>query len=122
MLPRKGVGLSFFYPSILCIPKDINPVCLSLLFWKERNNGKPHESNALQVDSFLFRKHLCIAFEKLDVNLFELLKRNAFKGLSLTTVQVVGRVNGFGAHSAMDIARRTTCVIAGAHAAQERSS
>ena len=26
------------------------------------------------LDFFLFRKHLCLVFEKLDVNLFELLK------------------------------------------------
>jgi dual specificity protein kinase YAK1 len=40
------------------------------------------------VDYFLFCKHLCLVFEKLDVNLFELLKRNAFRGLSLSLVQV----------------------------------
>ncbi len=50
----------------------------------------PHDERHIvrMLDSFLFRKHLCIVFEKLDVNLFELLKRNAFKGLSLPTVQV----------------------------------
>lgn len=50
----------------------------------------PHDERHIvrMIDSFLFRKHLCIVFEKLDVNLFELLKRNAFKGLSLSTVQV----------------------------------
>lgn len=40
------------------------------------------------VDYFLHRKHLCLVFEKLDVNLFELLKRNAFRGLSLQLVQL----------------------------------
>jgi dual specificity protein kinase YAK1 len=40
------------------------------------------------IDFFLFRKHLCLVFEKLDVNLFELLKRNSFRGLSLSLVQV----------------------------------
>lgn len=40
------------------------------------------------VDYFLHRKHLCLVFEKLDGNLFELLKRNAFRGLSLQLVQL----------------------------------
>ncbi|KAL6755195.1 kinase-like domain-containing protein, partial [Haematococcus lacustris] len=40
------------------------------------------------LDFFLHRKHLCLVFEKLDVNLFELLKRNAFRGLSLSLVQM----------------------------------
>ena len=31
------------------------------------------------VDFFLFRRHLCLVFEKLDVNLFELLRRNGFR-------------------------------------------
>lgn len=33
------------------------------------------------------RGHLCLTFEKLDVNLFELLKRNGFRGLSLRLLQ-----------------------------------
>lgn len=46
------------------------------------------------TDFFLFRKHLCLVFEKLDVNLFELLKRNGFRGLSLQLVQVGPRAAG----------------------------
>ena len=42
-------------------------------------------------DFFLYRKHLCLVFEQLDVNLFELLKRNAFRGLSLNLVQLFVR-------------------------------
>ncbi len=34
-------------------------------------------------DAFLHRNHLCLAFEQLGINLFELLKRNCFRGLSL---------------------------------------
>ncbi len=40
------------------------------------------------VDYFLYARHLCLVFEKLDMNLFELLKRNAFRGLSLNLVQL----------------------------------
>lgn len=59
------------------------------------------------VDSFIFRKHLCIVFEKLDVNLFELLKRNAFKGLSLPTVQV-RRLGGMPCWPCQ-LSRQATC-------------
>jgi hypothetical protein len=50
----------------------------------------PHDTHHIvrMIDFFLFRKHLCLVFEKLDVNLFELLKRNSFRGLSLSLVQV----------------------------------
>jgi len=35
------------------------------------------------LDAFLHRRHLCLAFEQLGINLFELLKRNGFRGLSI---------------------------------------
>jgi len=35
------------------------------------------------LDCFSWRKHLCLVFELLSVNLYELLKHNHFKGLSL---------------------------------------
>lgn len=34
-------------------------------------------------DAFLHRRHLCLSFERLGLNLFELLKRNGFRGLSV---------------------------------------
>ncbi len=37
------------------------------------------------VDFFLYRKHLCLVFEKLDVNLFELLRRNGFRCAAAAT-------------------------------------
>lgn len=36
---------------------------------------------------FMFRKHLCISFEMLSFNLYELLKSNSFEGLSLSIVR-----------------------------------
>jgi dual specificity protein kinase YAK1 len=35
------------------------------------------------LDAFLHRRHLCLVFEQLGINLFELLKRNGFRGLSI---------------------------------------
>lgn len=37
--------------------------------------------------SFLFRKHLCLTFELLSINLYEFLKANDFSGLSLNLVR-----------------------------------
>jgi len=35
------------------------------------------------ADYFVFRKHLCLVFELLSVNLYELVKQNQFRGISL---------------------------------------
>ncbi|KAJ0970948.1 hypothetical protein J5N97_018907 [Dioscorea zingiberensis] len=42
-------------------------------------------------DYFVFQRHLCIAFEMLGNNLFELIKMNHFKGLSLSIVQMFSK-------------------------------
>ncbi|EPZ33631.1 kinase-like protein [Rozella allomycis CSF55] len=39
-------------------------------------------------DTFIFRKHLCIVSELMSINLYELLKQNHFKGLSLRLIRV----------------------------------
>jgi serine/threonine protein kinase len=39
-------------------------------------------------DTFVFRNHLCIIFEMLSVNLYELIKQNGFRGLSTNLVRV----------------------------------
>ena len=39
------------------------------------------------LDSFIFRKHLCLVFELLSVNLYELIKQNQFRGLSINLVR-----------------------------------
>jgi serine/threonine protein kinase len=49
-------------------------------------NGKHHIVN--MKDTFLFRSHLCIVFEMLSVNLYELIKQNQFRGLSTNLVRV----------------------------------
>ncbi|KAJ3321478.1 dual specificity protein kinase yak1 [Boothiomyces sp. JEL0866] len=49
-------------------------------------NGKHHIVK--MKDSFVFRNHLCIAFEMLSVNLYELIKQNQFRGLSTNLIRV----------------------------------
>ncbi|GAB4833058.1 dual specificity protein kinase yak1 [Ancistrocladus abbreviatus] len=42
-------------------------------------------------DYFVFQRHLCISFELLDTNLYELIKINSFRGLSLSIVQLFSK-------------------------------
>ncbi|XP_047947072.1 dual specificity protein kinase YAK1 homolog [Salvia hispanica] len=42
-------------------------------------------------DYFVHQNHLCIVFELLDVNLYELIKLNHFRGLSLSIVQLFSK-------------------------------
>ncbi|GJT90534.1 dual specificity protein kinase YAK1 [Tanacetum coccineum] len=42
-------------------------------------------------DYFVYQRHLCIAFELLDTNLYELIKLNHFRGLSLNIVQLFSK-------------------------------
>lgn len=39
-----------------------------------------------KYDHFIFKKHTCIVFELLDLNLLDLLKKNHFSGLTLKTI------------------------------------
>ncbi|KAL7746253.1 dual specificity protein kinase yak1 [Sorochytrium milnesiophthora] len=39
-------------------------------------------------DTFIFRKHLCLVFELLSINLYELIKQNQFRGLSTNLVKI----------------------------------
>ncbi|CAG9324761.1 DYRK4_8 [Blepharisma stoltei] len=45
-------------------------------------------SNAIHIkDHFSFRKHLCISFELLSINLYELMKSNSYQGFSLSLIR-----------------------------------
>eukprot|EP01113_Clastostelium_recurvatum_P050426 TRINITY_DN9546_c0_g1_i1.p1 TRINITY_DN9546_c0_g1~~TRINITY_DN9546_c0_g1_i1.p1 ORF type:complete len:1341 (+),score=265.13 TRINITY_DN9546_c0_g1_i1:268-4290(+) len=48
--------------------------------------GKGHTVRLL--DYFIFRRHLCLVFELLSVNLYELVKQNQFRGLSTNLIRV----------------------------------
>lgn len=41
------------------------------------------------LDFFVYRKHLCIAFELLSVNLYDVLKQNSFRGVSISLIRVL---------------------------------
>ncbi|KAI8330453.1 kinase-like domain-containing protein [Chlamydoabsidia padenii] len=39
------------------------------------------------LDHFMYKNHLCIVFELLSINLYDLIKQNSFKGLSIKLIQ-----------------------------------
>ncbi|XP_058085414.1 dual specificity protein kinase YAK1 homolog isoform X3 [Magnolia sinica] len=43
------------------------------------------------LDYFVYQRHLCISFEMLGSNLYELIKMNQFRGLSLSIVQLFSK-------------------------------
>lgn len=61
-------------------------------------NGLADQDDAHHIvrmrDYFVHRQHLCLVFELLAVNLYELIKRNQFRGVTLSLVRTfVGQVN-----------------------------
>ncbi|XP_066996394.1 dual specificity tyrosine-phosphorylation-regulated kinase 2 [Anabrus simplex] len=53
-----------------------------------RKQDKENTMNIIHIyDSFTFRNHMCITFELLSINLYELIKKNKFQGFSLQLVR-----------------------------------
>lgn len=53
-----------------------------------RKQDKNNTMNIVHMlDSFTFRNHMCITFELLSINLYELIKKNKFQGFSLQLVR-----------------------------------
>ena len=58
----------------------------ALKYLKDRDTDERY--NIIHIkDYFQFRKHICIAFELLSINLYEFLKSNKFQGFSLRLVR-----------------------------------
>ncbi|EPR59277.1 putative cell-cycle-associated protein kinase DYRK2 [Toxoplasma gondii GAB2-2007-GAL-DOM2] len=54
-------------------------------------NDKDDKGNVIHMkEHFIFRNHLIITFELLNMNLYEFLKRNTFKGLSSLAIRSIG--------------------------------
>ena len=43
------------------------------------------------IEHFYFRNHLCITFELLSINLYELIKNNKFQGLDLNLIRKISK-------------------------------
>lgn len=53
-----------------------------------RKKDKDNTMNVIHMyDHFTFRKHMCITFELLSINLYELIRKNKFQGFSLQLVR-----------------------------------
>ncbi|XP_072510071.1 dual specificity tyrosine-phosphorylation-regulated kinase 4 isoform X2 [Notamacropus eugenii] len=53
-----------------------------------RKKDKDNTYNVVHMkDYFYFRNHLCITFELLGINLYELMKNNSFQGFSLSVIR-----------------------------------
>lgn len=53
-----------------------------------KKQDKDNTMNIIHIfDNFIFRNHICITFELLSINLYELIKRNRFQGFSLQLVR-----------------------------------
>ena len=67
-------------------PAALLPLTINQLNGKLDKNDDNH---ILRLkDTFIHRQHLCLVFELLSVNLYELIKQNQFHGLSTTLVRV----------------------------------
>ena len=59
-----------------------------LQYLNNRGDAEDRHHIVRMRDFFVFRNHLCLVFELMSVNLYELVKHNRFKGLSLTLLRV----------------------------------
>lgn len=65
---------------------------VSILTSLNKNYDPEDQHHIVRIyDHFPHQNHLCIAFELLDSNLYELIKINNFKGLSLSIVQLFSK-------------------------------
>lgn len=53
----------------------------------KRNDPDDNKNTVKMKEYFLFRKHLCITFELLSINLYEFIKSNSFQGLSVGLIR-----------------------------------
>lgn len=67
-----------------------DPLTCVLIFFQLNKSCDPNdEHHILRLrDSFIHRSHLCLVFELLSSNLYELIKQNQFQGLSTQLVKV----------------------------------
>lgn len=53
-----------------------------------KENDKNDDNNIIKINDYIvFRKHLCISFELLSIDLYEFIKNNNFRGVSLGLIR-----------------------------------
>lgn len=57
--------------------------------WQLNEKYDPNDTKNIVrlLDCFQFKNHLCLVFELLNINLYELLKQNQFRGLPLPLIR-----------------------------------
>lgn len=57
--------------------------------WQLNERYDPNDTKNIVrlLDCFEFKNHLCLVFELLSINLYELLKQNQFRGLPLPLIR-----------------------------------
>ncbi|CAD7929639.1 unnamed protein product [Amoebophrya sp. A120] len=69
-------------------PAYFHQALVEVRILKMLNEKYDEESRIVRMlDFFVYRKHLCIAFEILSVNLYDVLKQNGFRGLSTLLIR-----------------------------------
>eukprot|EP01017_Pseudomicrothorax_dubius_P016776 TRINITY_DN1898_c0_g1_i1.p1 TRINITY_DN1898_c0_g1~~TRINITY_DN1898_c0_g1_i1.p1 ORF type:complete len:404 (-),score=59.67 TRINITY_DN1898_c0_g1_i1:58-1269(-) len=63
---------------------------LNILKYVKDNDPDDASNMIMMRESFIFRGHMCITFELLSTNLYDFLKANRFRGLSLGLVRRIG--------------------------------
>ncbi|OON20550.1 hypothetical protein X801_03567, partial [Opisthorchis viverrini] len=64
---------------------------ISILQALNEEDADGHYNVVKLLDHFVFRRHVCMVFELLNLNLYEILQRNDFRGLSQGTVSKLTR-------------------------------
>eukprot|EP00177_Eucheuma_denticulatum_P001952 GFKZ01003483.1.p1 GENE.GFKZ01003483.1~~GFKZ01003483.1.p1 ORF type:complete len:811 (+),score=74.50 GFKZ01003483.1:409-2841(+) len=63
---------------------------INILRMLHRNNADEDTQHIVRIfNHFIFRGHLCLVFEKLGVNLYELLRQNNYVGVDLETLRSI---------------------------------
>ncbi|XP_039766627.1 dual specificity tyrosine-phosphorylation-regulated kinase 4 isoform X3 [Ornithorhynchus anatinus] len=65
-----------------------NDELVAMKIVRNKKRDRDHKGSMVHMkDHFYFRNHLCITFELLGINLYELLRNNGFQGLSLAVIR-----------------------------------
>ncbi|ONK73738.1 uncharacterized protein A4U43_C04F34750 [Asparagus officinalis] len=65
---------------------------VSILTTLNQNLGHDEKRHIVRIlDYFIFQRHLCISFEMLGSNLYEVIKMNQYRGIPLSLVQVFSK-------------------------------
>ena len=86
-LPLLTTILLLFFNSLFLLPTQQAQEEIRILEHLKKQDKENSYNIVHMLDSFVFRNHICITFELLSMNLYELIKKNKFQGFSLQLVR-----------------------------------